>query len=139
MKQCNTLILGLGNDLLSDDGIGPKLIQNLRSHFDQEIISFKTSPVGGLELIDILKGYQKVIVIDAIKTGSNTPGTVLHLTPANYRDLWLRVQHAPQSHPHQAKSTIFASSRLLICILVLKLKKVLSSILTTKRISVVFD
>ena len=41
--------------------------------------------------------------------------------------------HAPQSHPHQAKLTVFPSSRLLIWIPVLKLKKVLSSILTTKR------
>jgi len=43
------LVLGIGNDILTDDGIGPKLVGELRKMDFPADITFKTASVGGLE------------------------------------------------------------------------------------------
>ena len=80
------LILGIGNDILTDDGIGPKIVQALKNDIDQENISFMTAASGGLDILELIKDYQKVIIIDAIKTKDGIPGTIYYLTPANFKE-----------------------------------------------------
>ncbi|MFH1004186.1 MAG: hydrogenase maturation protease [Bacteroidota bacterium] len=88
MKSHNTqtLILGLGNDILMDDGIGPKLVWYLEKKINKQNIILDTAAVGGMELIEIIKDYSKVIIIDAIKTKDGIPGNVYHLTPSNFQE-----------------------------------------------------
>jgi hydrogenase maturation protease len=80
------LVLGLGNEILMDDGIGPKLAMELRSSLNNPEISFDTAAVGGMELIEIIRDYSHVIIIDAIKTPDGIPGEVYYLTPANFKE-----------------------------------------------------
>jgi len=80
------LILGLGNDILMDDGIGPKLAMELRNSVNDPHISFETAAVGGMELIEMIRDYQQVIIIDAIKTKNGIPGSVYYLTPASFKE-----------------------------------------------------
>jgi len=80
------LILGIGNDILSDDGIGPKIVQALKKDVDRENISFMTAASGGLDILELIKDYHKVIIIDAIKTKDGIPGTIYYLTPANFKE-----------------------------------------------------
>lgn len=80
------LILGIGNDILTDDGIGPKIVQALKKDIDRENITFMTAASGGLDILELIKDYQKVIIIDAIKTKDGIPGTIYYLTPANFRE-----------------------------------------------------
>ena len=47
----NTLILGVGNEILSDDGIGPRLVKDLASMIDDRDLQFKTASCGGLEIM----------------------------------------------------------------------------------------
>jgi len=82
----NTLILGVGNDILTDDGIGPKIVEELRRDIQEEYISYLTVATGGLEILELIKDYDKVIIIDAIKTKDGIPGTVYHLTPSNFKE-----------------------------------------------------
>ncbi|MCK5201195.1 MAG: hydrogenase maturation protease [Spirochaetales bacterium] len=79
-----TLILGVGNPLRRDDGIGPAVIQLLekkRSSYEipsnVELIDGGTD---GLGLIEYLKDYKKVIIIDAVESGV-APGTIKVFTP----------------------------------------------------------
>ncbi len=69
-----TLILGLGNPILSDDAIGLKVSRELGKHFpDADIVE---ASISGISLIDYITGYDHLIIIDSIKTGEAAPGTV---------------------------------------------------------------
>ncbi|MFC2124656.1 hydrogenase maturation protease [Bacteroidota bacterium] len=82
----NTLILGIGNDILTDDGIGPKLVQELQKEINHPDIVFDTAAAGGLEILEIIKNFKKVIIIDAIKTKDGIPGTIYYLTPSHFKE-----------------------------------------------------
>lgn len=85
-QKANTLILGLGNDILMDDGIGPKLAWEIQKKFIDDNIVYDTAAVGGMELIEMIRDYNHVIIIDAIKTKDGVPGTVYYLTPSSFKE-----------------------------------------------------
>lgn len=82
----NTLILGIGNDILTDDGIGPKLVHKLKKTRKYPQVAFQTATVGGLEILELIRDYKRVIFIDAIKTKDGVPGTIYQLTPSHYKE-----------------------------------------------------
>ena len=82
----NTLILGLGNDILTDDGIGPRLISDLAVKFQEPYIHFKSTLNGGLQIIEEIRLYDRIIFIDAIQTRNGNPGDIYYFTPYSYRD-----------------------------------------------------
>jgi hydrogenase maturation protease len=84
--QSDILILGIGNDILTDDAIGPKIVKRLQEDLSYDNISFLTAAAGGLEILEMIKNYQQVIIIDAIKTRDGIPGTVYNLTPENFKE-----------------------------------------------------
>ncbi len=81
-----TLVLGIGNDILTDDGIGPKLVNELQKKLDLPAVTFMTAAAGGMDILEMIRDYKKVIIIDAIKTRDGIPGTVYFLTPADFRE-----------------------------------------------------
>jgi hydrogenase maturation protease len=80
------LILGIGNDILTDDGIGPKLVNELKSTRTSADIDFLNVFLGGLDILELIQGYEKVIFIDAIITKDGIPGTVYHFKPADFKE-----------------------------------------------------
>ena len=76
VEKKEILVLGIGNDILSDDGIGPKLVKRLENIPSFRSIDFMTTYLGGLEILELIQGYKKLIIIDAIKTRNGTPGDV---------------------------------------------------------------
>ena len=78
------LILGVGNPLRRDDGIGPKVIQLLEENRTTYKLSAGTDLLDGgtdgLGLIEYLKEYKKVIIIDAVDM-KLAPGTIKIFTP----------------------------------------------------------
>jgi len=76
MQLNKTLILGLGNDILSDDRIGPELVRDLSVILNNQGLTFETASLGGLELMEMIKDFDKVIIIDAIHTRDGKPGSV---------------------------------------------------------------
>ncbi|MDI6840010.1 MAG: hydrogenase maturation protease [bacterium] len=84
-----TLILGLGNPILSDDGVGVKIVQELKKVKTQRDcfadarndikIEIKEGNVAGISILDEIAGYDRLMVIDSIKTGKGKPGDVYKL------------------------------------------------------------
>lgn len=68
MNENKILILGMGNDILTDDGIGIKITKVLEKKFPFPNIIYDTLSLGGLEIIEYIKDFKMVILIDAIKT-----------------------------------------------------------------------
>jgi hydrogenase maturation protease len=84
MNRNRILIHGIGNEILTDDGIGPKLVKKLKGSLSTKNIDFETAYLGGLELLEYIQGYHTIIFIDAIKTRDGIPGTVYQLSPENF-------------------------------------------------------
>ncbi len=75
--MAKVLILGLGNILLRDEGLGVKLLQEMEKEFlfPEEVI-LHDGGTGAFFLLPYLFSAEKVIIIDAVKSG-NPPGTIL--------------------------------------------------------------
>jgi hydrogenase maturation protease len=79
-----TLVLGLGNELLGDDGIGIAAIQALREALPtREDVDLVESPLAGLALLDLFLDYDRAVVVDGIRTGRHPPGSIIELSPAD--------------------------------------------------------
>jgi hydrogenase maturation protease len=70
------LVIGIGNPLAGDDGVGIRAIAQLRKAISDERISLVESERGGLDLLDLLEGHRVALVIDAALTGTKPPGTI---------------------------------------------------------------
>ena len=85
----SVLILGVGNILLTDEGIGVRTLEALQQRYcmpdDVELVDGGTA---GMELMEIMANRDHVILIDAINTGA-APGTLITLeeeeVPALFR------------------------------------------------------
>jgi len=73
-----TLVLGLGNPILRDDGIGPRIARELEGNLIENVTVMEAS-LAGLNLLDLLVGYDRVIIVDAIKTSKGKPGRIYRL------------------------------------------------------------
>ncbi len=79
------LVIGLGNEVLTDDAIGPRLSMALKARFKRPEIQFLTAAIGGLEMVELFSRYEKVFIVDAIKTRGGVPGTVYCLKPEDFK------------------------------------------------------
>ena len=62
----NTLILGMGNPILSDDGVGLALAAMLRNKIRGADVA--ASAMIGLSLFDLITGYDTIFIVDAMTT-----------------------------------------------------------------------
>jgi len=77
----HTLILGLGNPLLGDEGIGVRVIEELRGLDLPDGVEVVDGGTAGLGLIGLMEGYPRVIIVDAAEMG-HTAGRVARFTPS---------------------------------------------------------
>jgi hydrogenase maturation protease len=72
--------LGIGNLIMSDDGVGVRAVQRLSAEYsfppEVELIDGGTL---GLDLLPLLEGLERLLIIDAMETG-DPPGTVARLS-----------------------------------------------------------
>ncbi|MDX1411329.1 MAG: hydrogenase maturation protease [Nitrospirales bacterium] len=75
----NTIIrvIGIGNPLAGDDAVGSHIVRNLVKYRISGV-EFVDAGLVGLELLDLLEGVKKVIIIDAFRSGGD-PGEVVRL------------------------------------------------------------
>jgi len=78
-----TLVLGIGNTILGDDGIGVHIAQGLAKEINDENIDVMDTSIDGLNLLELIVGYDKVIIIDAIMTEDGEVGEIYRLRPEN--------------------------------------------------------
>jgi len=91
-----TLLLGMGNPILTDDAVGVRLARDIAGCLDgtPELDVVPECSVGGLNLLEVLAGYERVIVFDSIRTADGVPGDWYQFTAARLRDtLHLRNVH----------------------------------------------
>lgn len=77
-----TLILGLGNELLRDDAVGILAARTLKERL-KDTVDVIESSLSGMALLDLFIGYERAIIIDAVKTGQSPVGTISQLSPAD--------------------------------------------------------
>lgn len=75
-KRNQLTIIGLGNELLSDDGVGIRIVRQLKERLPAANANFEELSVGGLPLLDYITGYERCVIIDAVVTGKHPAGTV---------------------------------------------------------------
>ena len=86
------LALGLGNDILGDDAVGLLAVQRLRVLLPVSVEVVEATGAG-LDLLDLLEGYDKALILDAIMTGNHPAGTVLEFSADDFRKENVRSPH----------------------------------------------
>ena len=71
-----TLILGFGNPILTDDGVGIRIAQKIKG--EKPYLEVVETSEAGIALIDHVAGYDKLVIIDSIKT-EQKPGELYKL------------------------------------------------------------
>ncbi len=74
MNQSKTLVVGLGNPILGDDGVGWRVAEAVQTAVPHTKVEFLA--LGGLSLMERLIGYDRVIIIDSIQTENGRIGDV---------------------------------------------------------------
>lgn len=74
-----TMIIGIGNSLLGDDGVGVHIARRLSRLIKDENVDVVDANMGSLNLLDFILGYDKLIIIDAIMTKQNRIGEIYRL------------------------------------------------------------
>jgi hydrogenase maturation protease len=84
-KQNKTLVLGLGNVIMGDEGVGVHVVRALEQHPLPANVECLDGGTGGFTLLEPLQSAGHIILIDAAADG-NPPGTVTRTTPKFSRD-----------------------------------------------------
>jgi hydrogenase maturation protease len=74
--EARTLILGLGNPILRDDRVGHEVARAVFARLPPGTATLQEVSVGGIELLHVLEGYARVLIIDSIVPGFQPPGEV---------------------------------------------------------------
>lgn len=80
-----TVVLGIGNLLMGDEGIGIHVVKYLEENYSLEDIPIIDGGTGGFHLTEYFQEYQRVILIDATIDGE-PPGTIKILQPKFSKD-----------------------------------------------------
>ena len=80
------LILGLGNPILSDDGAGCRTAAALKEKIKTPGIDIIEAGIAGLDVLDLLNGYDRAIIIDAIQTEKGQAGKIYRFGPGALAD-----------------------------------------------------
>ena len=80
LAKGKTLVLGVGNLLLSDDGVGIHTIQRLQKVTQlPEEVQVLDGGTMGLDLLHYLEGIAHLVIVDAIETTDQPPGTLTRI------------------------------------------------------------
>jgi hydrogenase maturation protease len=118
----HTLVLGLGNPILGDDGVGWRVVEAAQEEWQRiaddgpltvdrrplsivprpaSVIEFDCFSLGGLALMERLVGYDRAILVDAIQTRGGEPGALYRLTLDD-----LPTLHANSAHDASLKAAL---------------------------------
>lgn len=103
-----TLIVGVGSPILGDDGVGIVIARHCKELFsNNDDIDVAEIGTGGLSLLDIVAGYERLILIDAVISGSPS-GTVQVLAEAEISN----TAHLGTGHEADLKTTLALGRKL---------------------------
>jgi hydrogenase maturation protease len=100
-----TLIVGLGNPILGDDGVGWRVADEIaKATAGRPGIEIDCASLGGLSLMERLTGYERVVLIDSIYTGKKTVGTVSRFALSDIPDL--TAGHSGSAHDTSLRTAL---------------------------------
>jgi hydrogenase maturation protease len=71
-----TIILGIGNPILRDDGVGVHVAEELKKHIRKPGVTIDSAFTGGMNLLDLMVDHDRAILIDAVKMENKKLGEV---------------------------------------------------------------
>ena len=107
-NRVKSLVLGLGNPILSDDGAGIRVAQYIRQHYHRQGVTMMEASQAGLNLLDLIAGYDKLILVDAIQTGNRDIGAVYRLEASDLD----ATRHVSSSHDINLTTALELGKRL---------------------------
>jgi hydrogenase maturation protease len=85
VSQRRVLVIGVGNTLMRDEGVGPRIAEEIRTRFilpdDVEVIDAGTM---GLGMMHLFRGVEYMLITDAIDGTGYVPGTVVRIAPEDF-------------------------------------------------------
>ena len=107
-----TLVLGLGNPILSDDGIGVRVAEQVKAALPEDAcVDVSEACVGGLSLMERMVGYDRVILIDALCLEPSQPGAIRRLNLEDLRSM-SPSQHIASAHDTNLLTALAAGRRM---------------------------
>jgi len=84
VREKTVLVLGLGNPLRGDDGVGPRVVEALNRRKLPEGVKAQDGGTGGFDLLHVLEGWERAVIVDAADVGRE-PGQFIRFTPDEAR------------------------------------------------------
>lgn len=89
------LVLGLGNDMMTDDAVGLHVANEVRTRLaGHPSIEVRTAAEMGLALLDQIVGHDTLILVDSIQTGTSRAGHLHEIKPSGFTG---RITRSPHS------------------------------------------
>ncbi len=81
-------LIGLGNPYVGDDSIGIKVVEKIQANYPlpKNIDVLPDLSLSGIGLVEVFRGYDKVIIVDAIMTKNQQVGEIVVFTPDDLTD-----------------------------------------------------
>lgn len=107
-----TLVIGLGNPILGDDGVGWVVAQKVQEKLKDSGYEVEVDclALGGLNLMERMIGFERVILIDSLNTGQRSPGSLVTFTLDELEDL--THGHSSAAHDATIKTALATGRRL---------------------------
>lgn len=86
-------IIGIGNPLLGDDGVGVEVIRELERHTLPSHVKIYDGGVGGFSLLGLIDGHREAIFVDALEMGLE-PGSIRQLDVETLQSLKPRLRYS---------------------------------------------
>jgi hydrogenase maturation protease len=94
----STRLIGLGNSILTDDGVGIYAVREIRRRLEKAglgaDVDIVETEVGGFDLMELMSGWERVILVDSIQFEGLEPGSVIRIKPEDlHTSLRIRSVH----------------------------------------------
>jgi hydrogenase maturation protease len=111
-ENMKTLIIGLGNPILGDDGVGWVVAEQVQAALarpqpsitERNSVEVDCAALGGLSLMERLTGWERAILVDSIFTGAKPVGTVSQFTLRDMPDL--TAGHSASAHDTSLRNAL---------------------------------
>jgi len=78
-------VLGIGNPIIGDDGVAFHVIEALQADPPPGDVTLTAADVSGLAILDLVTGFDEIIIVDAIQTVNGVPGDIYRLELDDFR------------------------------------------------------
>jgi hydrogenase maturation protease len=113
--RLDTILIGLGNPIMGDDGVGWRVVQEVQTRLAEKPLSqshkliesrlaIETLCLGGLSLMEHLVGYRSAVLVDAVETGQHDPGDLLNFSLDEIPEI--HVSHLASAHDTSLQTAV---------------------------------